>query len=54
MAYDRLRKFTEAIKDWDKAIELSPSAEQPALRAHVPHRGSKPVRWPRPWRRSPS
>ena len=26
MAYDRLRKFTEAIKDWDKAIELSPTA----------------------------
>ena len=26
MAYDRLRKFTEAIKDWDKAIELSPDA----------------------------
>ena len=26
MAYDRLRKFTEAIKDWDKAIELSPMA----------------------------
>ena len=30
MAYDRLRKFAEAIKDWDKAIELSPRAEQPA------------------------
>ncbi len=33
VAYDRLRKFTEAIKDWDKAIELSPVAEQPGLRA---------------------
>ena len=33
LAYDRLRKFTEAIKDWDKAIELSPMAEQPELRA---------------------
>ena len=33
MAYDRLRKFTEAIKDWDKAIELSPEREQPGRRA---------------------
>ena len=33
MAYDRLRKFTEAINDWDKAIELSPAAEQPQFRA---------------------
>jgi tetratricopeptide (TPR) repeat protein len=33
MAYDRLRKFTEEIKDWDRAIELSPIAEQPGLRA---------------------
>ena len=32
MAYDRLRKFTEAIQDWDKAIELSPNAEQPGFR----------------------
>ncbi len=54
IAYDRLRKFTEAIKDWDKAIELSPSEEQPGFARNVPHRGSKPVRWPRPWRRSPS
>ena len=33
MAYDRLRKFPEAIKDWDKAIELSPMAEQSSFRA---------------------
>ena len=33
IAYDRLRKFTEAIKDWDRAVELSPMAEQPELRA---------------------
>jgi eukaryotic-like serine/threonine-protein kinase len=33
VAYDRLRNFAEAIKDWDKAIELSPMAEQPRLRA---------------------
>jgi eukaryotic-like serine/threonine-protein kinase len=33
MAYDRLRRFTEAIKDRDKAIELSPAAEQPRFRA---------------------
>jgi tetratricopeptide (TPR) repeat protein len=33
MAHDRLREFTEAIKDWDKAIELSPEHEQTAARA---------------------
>ncbi len=33
LAYDRLRKFTEAIKDWDKAIELSSKEEQPGFRA---------------------
>ncbi len=33
LAYDRLRNFTEAIKNWDKAIELSPIAEQPGFRA---------------------
>ncbi len=33
MASDRLRKFTEAIRDWDRAIELSPIAVQPQLRA---------------------
>ena len=32
-AYERLRKFTEAIQDWDRAIELSPIAEQPGRRA---------------------
>ncbi len=28
-----LGKFTEALSDWDKTIELAPSGEQPALRA---------------------
>ena len=32
-AYDRLRRFTEAVKDWDKAIELTPEEAQPGLRA---------------------
>jgi tetratricopeptide (TPR) repeat protein len=32
-AQDRLRHFAEAIRDWDKAIELSPKEEQPWLRA---------------------
>ena len=32
LAYDRLRKFTEAINDWDKAIELSPKEEQTRFR----------------------
>jgi tetratricopeptide (TPR) repeat protein len=33
IAYDRLRRYTEAVRDWDKAIELSPKEEQPGLRA---------------------
>ena len=32
LTYDRLRKFTEAINDWDKAIELGPKAEQTRFR----------------------
>ena len=32
-AYDRLRNFAEAIKNWDKAIELSPEEEQAGFRA---------------------
>ena len=32
-AYDQLQKYAEAVKDWDRAIELSPPAEQPGLRA---------------------
>jgi eukaryotic-like serine/threonine-protein kinase len=32
-AYDQLRKSAEAAKDWDRAIELSPPAERPGLRA---------------------
>jgi tetratricopeptide (TPR) repeat protein len=32
-AYDRLRKFSEAIQDWDKAIALSPVEEQSGHRA---------------------
>jgi serine/threonine protein kinase/tetratricopeptide (TPR) repeat protein len=33
MAYDRLMKRTEALQDWDRAIELSPPAEQLGFRA---------------------
>jgi tetratricopeptide (TPR) repeat protein len=32
-AYDKLQKHADAEKDWDKAIELSPSEEQPGVRA---------------------
>jgi len=32
-AYSRSEKFAEALKDWDRAIELSPPAERPGLRA---------------------
>jgi len=32
-ALDRLQQFAKAIPDWDKAIELSPTAQQPGLRA---------------------
>jgi tetratricopeptide (TPR) repeat protein len=28
-AYDLLRKYAEAVRDWDRAIELSPPAEKP-------------------------
>jgi tetratricopeptide (TPR) repeat protein len=31
-AYDQLKKHAEAIKDWDRAIELSLKSEQPSLR----------------------
>jgi tetratricopeptide (TPR) repeat protein len=33
MAYHRLRKYAEAVKDLDRAVELSPKAEQPPYRA---------------------
>jgi tetratricopeptide (TPR) repeat protein len=33
MAYDRLHQFTEALKDWDRAIELSPPQGQAGFRA---------------------
>jgi serine/threonine protein kinase/tetratricopeptide (TPR) repeat protein len=33
IAYMRLRKYAEAVKDLDRAIELSPQAEQPPYRA---------------------
>jgi serine/threonine protein kinase/tetratricopeptide (TPR) repeat protein len=33
MAYDQLGRDAEAVKDWDKAIELSPKSEQPFHRA---------------------
>jgi eukaryotic-like serine/threonine-protein kinase len=32
-AYDRLGKYAAAIRDWDRAIELSASEEQPRFRA---------------------
>ncbi|HZU37132.1 MAG TPA: tetratricopeptide repeat protein, partial [Gemmataceae bacterium] len=32
LAYDRLKQYPEAIKDWDRAIDLSPKSEQPKLR----------------------
>jgi eukaryotic-like serine/threonine-protein kinase len=32
-AYDLLKKATEAVKDWDRAVELSPPVEQPRYRA---------------------
>jgi tetratricopeptide (TPR) repeat protein len=32
-AYDRLRRYAEALPDWDRAIELSPPQEQPGFRA---------------------
>ena len=31
-AHDQLGKFDEAVKDWDRVIELSPPAEQPPFR----------------------
>ncbi len=33
VAYDRLRKFNEANKDWERAIELSSAVTQPRIRA---------------------
>jgi tetratricopeptide (TPR) repeat protein len=33
VAYHGLQKFTEAVKDWDQAVELSPVAEQAPVRA---------------------
>jgi tetratricopeptide (TPR) repeat protein len=33
LAYDRLQKYAEADKDWGPAIELSPDAQRPAIRA---------------------
>jgi tetratricopeptide (TPR) repeat protein len=32
-AYDGLHQYTEALKDWDRAVELSPPQMQPGLRA---------------------
>ncbi len=32
-AHDQLKKYGEAVKDWDRAVALSPSAEQALLRA---------------------
>lgn len=33
MAHEKLQKFAEAVKDWDRAIALSPPAPQRQLRA---------------------
>jgi serine/threonine protein kinase/Tfp pilus assembly protein PilF len=33
ITYERLRKYARAVKDWDKAVELSPKEEQPRYRA---------------------
>jgi serine/threonine protein kinase/tetratricopeptide (TPR) repeat protein len=33
LAHDELGRFAEALRDWDRAVELSPMSEQPALRA---------------------
>jgi eukaryotic-like serine/threonine-protein kinase len=32
-AYDRLKKHAEAVKDWDRTVELTESSEQPTYRA---------------------
>jgi tetratricopeptide (TPR) repeat protein len=32
MAYYRVKKYAEAVRDWDRVIELSPKEEQPAYR----------------------
>jgi tetratricopeptide (TPR) repeat protein len=33
-ALDQLGKHAEAIRDWDKAVEISPASEQAAYRAY--------------------
>ena len=38
MAHDRLQKFAEAVKDWDRAIALSPPAQQLLFRARATSR----------------
>jgi tetratricopeptide (TPR) repeat protein len=35
VAYEFLRKYAEAIEDWDRAVALSPTAEQPRFRAKL-------------------
>jgi hypothetical protein len=32
-SYDRLEKYAEAVKDWNRVVELSPREQQPSLRA---------------------
>jgi tetratricopeptide (TPR) repeat protein len=34
LVYERQRKFAEAVKDWDRVIELCPPMERPKFRAH--------------------
>ena len=33
LTFERLQKFAEAVKDWDRVIALSPPAKQPGYRA---------------------
>jgi serine/threonine protein kinase/Tfp pilus assembly protein PilF len=33
LAFNRVRKYAEAVNDWDRAVELSSPAEQPTFRA---------------------
>jgi hypothetical protein len=50
-AYDHLEIFTSAVKDWDRAIELSSRVEQPPFRLA---RNRSLFQAGRQWLRSPS
>jgi tetratricopeptide (TPR) repeat protein len=34
VAYDRLQRYAEAVRDWDRVVELSPPARRPGDRAY--------------------